>query len=218
MTAEPLLEVAPPGAERSTIPPPVLWPGGTVVVMATGPSLTREDVEYCRGRVDGAIAVNCAYLFAPWAEVLYGTDGLQFWAWYPEARAFPGLRYCLTDNPYGIATFHNTGDAGLERDPTGLRSGQNSAYAAINLAVHMGARRIVLLGVDAGRGPRGLRHAHPDHPTSSRADLEPNYFLMRHFFPTLVAPLAEAGVEVVNCSRSTRLECFPCRPLAEVLP
>ena len=41
---------------------------------------------------------------------------------------------------------------------------------------------------------------------------------MRYFFPTLVAPLRAAGVEVVNCSRSTRLDCFPRGTIEEVLP
>ena len=39
---------------------PVLCAGGTVVCLATGPSLTKEDAEYCRDKADCVIAVNDA--------------------------------------------------------------------------------------------------------------------------------------------------------------
>jgi hypothetical protein len=36
-------------------------------------------------------------------------------------------------------------------------------------------------------------------------------------FKTQVAPLAEAGIEVINCTRKSALECFPKRDLRTVL-
>ena len=201
------------------IPVPRIWPESTIAILAPGPSLTRADCDYARAKADRVIAVNGAYMFAPAADVVYGTDGGKFWKWYPSAIAHrAALKYCLTPcaDPR-VTELRYTGDSGLEDDRGGLRSGQNSAYAAVNLAVHLGARRIVLVGVDLSRGVGGAKHCHPDHPTSSRVDQEPNYILALGFFPTLVAPLRALGISVVNCSRHTTLRCFPRGALTETL-
>ena len=47
---------------------PKLWPGATVVCIATGASLTQTDVEACRGL--RTIVINNAYTVAPWAEAI----------------------------------------------------------------------------------------------------------------------------------------------------
>jgi hypothetical protein len=44
------------------------------------------------------------------------------------------------------------------------------------------------------------------------------YQTFRQAYPTLVEPLNAAGVEVINCSRETRLTCFERRALDEVFP
>jgi hypothetical protein len=72
----------------------------------------------------------------------------------------------------------------------------------------------VLLGYDMQRGPKGQEHWHAEHPSPSR----PDYKNWLHRFSTLVEPLSGAGVSIWNCSRATALECFPRRPLRDVLP
>jgi hypothetical protein len=195
---------------------PKLCPGGTVVCFAGGPSLTREDVEYCRTRVDGAVAVNTAYQLAEWATALYAADWI-WWQWHRGAPTFPGLKYTLTRQSTrwpGVQLLKKTGDEGLELKPDGLRTGRNGGYQAINLAVHLGAKRIILLGYDMQKGPKGESHWHGDHPRHT----ESPYGIFVRKFDTIVKPLAAAGVSVVNCSRHSALKCFPKADLAEVLP
>lgn len=190
---------------------PRLWPESTIVCLATGPSLTRDDCEYVRGKVDAAIAVNDAYKWAPWADVLYGCDA-KWWYWHKGAEGFQGRKYAMQPQGKkwpGVDVLANTGAKGLELDPTGLRTGNNSGYQAINLAVHFGAKRIILLGYDM----RG-NHCFGHHPDNSR----PPFHLCIERFKTLVGPLREAGVEVINCTPKSALDAFPIRPLADVLP
>jgi len=52
-------------------------PVTTFVVVASGPSLTREDVEYCRDKAK-VIVVNDCYRLAPWADICYASD----YDWY----------------------------------------------------------------------------------------------------------------------------------------
>jgi hypothetical protein len=191
---------------------PRLWPNGTIACLATGHSLTQADVDSVRGKVDGVIAISDAIDLAPWADVLYSCDG-RWWTWRKGMPSFLGLKYALKDDTrkfqtYGVQTLRHTGRQGLDRSPTSLRDGANSGYQAINLAVHLGAKRIILLGYDM----HGT-HFFGKHPDGTN----PNFSLCLSLFPGLVKPLAEAGVEVINCTRKTAITCFPRESLESVL-
>jgi hypothetical protein len=181
-----------------------------VVCLGTGPSLTRADVDYVRGKAR-VIAINDAYTLAPWADVLYACDS-KWWLWHKGAPTFAGLKFGLQPRATvwpSVTVLRSAGADGLELDPTGLRTGKNSGYQAINLAVHLGAARIVLLGYDMAGD-----HFFGSHPDRTR----PPFALSLRLFGTLVAPLRAAGVEIVNCTRRTALTAFPQAPLEEVLP
>lgn len=195
---------------------PKLWPGGTVVCMASGPSLTKEDADYCRGKADGVIVVNTTYQMAPWADCLCASD-VRWWAWHKGAKDFAGLKYATSSAVQwsGVQILRNTGMAGLELDPTGVRHGLNTGYRAINVAVHFGAKRILLLGYDMKRadGPDRKEHWHGDHPIASRSPYPA--FIKR--YGTLVDPLKVLGIEVINCTPGSALEMFPKANLRDVL-
>jgi hypothetical protein len=191
---------------------PRLWPGSTIVCLASGPSLTREDVAYVRGKAR-TIVVNTTYQLAPWADVLYACDA-RWWRWHKGAPDFPGLKFTLTSPVWpDVHLLKNMGPSGLEVKPHGLRTGRNSGYQAVNLAVHLGARRILLLGYDMQR-TGGRQHWHPNHPVVMQPPL--NDFV-KHF-PTMLPVLEKLGVEVVNCTRETAITCFPRMPITEALP
>lgn len=191
------------------------WPGATVVIIGGGPSLTPWQVDACRGRANvRVIAVNNAYILAPWADCLYFCDD-KWWTWHHKAlRDWRGWIVRLQGG------LHNFGDerikvlrnldhaSGLSSDRTGLHTGRNSGYQAINLAVHFGAKKIVLLGFDqqADVSEQGVRtHWHKDHPGGTSVDV---YKAMLPNFPTLVQPLAERGIEIVNCTPGSAIQCF----------
>jgi hypothetical protein len=218
---------------------PRLTDGGTVVCLASGPSLTVEDVEYVRGRAV-VIAINDAIRIAPWADALHSSDQLWWARHYKAMRTFTGLKTrvcpsrhklsmkvkpgfcedCQRPKPAekacwcaGIVTLRNAGYTGVSVEPGTVCTTENSGGAAINLAVHLGAQRILLLGYDMGADDRGRNHFYDHGPMTSRSP----YQKFRKLIATMVEPLRELGVEVINCSRRTALECFPCRPLREVL-
>lgn len=206
---------------RTTIATPVrvpaLCPGGTVVCLGCGPSLTPEDVAYCRGRAL-VVAINDAWRLAPWADALIASDA-AWWCHYKGVPAFEGLKYAMEPaaGKYpGVTVLRNTGDRGLETDPTGLRTGRNTGAAAINLAIHFGASRVLLLGYDMGAKTEARSHFFGAHPRGLRGNSP--YALFRTMIETMVEPIRLAGIRVVNCSRETSLTCFPRQPLREALP
>jgi hypothetical protein len=61
------------------------FPNSTIVCIASGPSLTREDVDACRGAAGVVLAVNDTITYAPWADVLYACDR-RWWQEHPRRR------------------------------------------------------------------------------------------------------------------------------------
>lgn len=196
-----------------------IWRGETVVILATGPSLNQADVDAVRGRAR-VIAVNDSYRLAPWADLIYACDE-RWWRWqYRDHKAaiaaFAGLRFALKPvrPEWGVTVLKNTGVTGLELNPGGLKNGRNSGYQAINLAVHLGAARILLLGYDMSLGQGGKVHWFGSHPNGGRPPLTK----FRLYFPSIAPPLKALGIEVVNCSRRSALTCFPKVALERALP
>ncbi len=192
---------------------PRLWPDSTVVILATGPSLCAQDVAYARTHHAKLLAIKDAIQLAPDADALYACDG-KWWRHYGPRLTYAGPTYSLDPIAAPWATvLENTGEMGLERQPTGLKTGRNSGAQAIGLAVHLGAARIVLLGYDMQAGLLGANHFHGEHPWRST----PPYAAFLPMFRFLVEPLKALGITVVNASRVSAVTDFPKMTLEEAL-
>ena len=207
-------------AQAWRVPP--LWAGEAAVVVAGGPSLTRAQVDHCRGRAR-VLVINDGYRLAPWADLLYFCDK-RWYAWHearPEFRAFEGRRVTLDNIELPAKSIRNMGwnprqgKCGLYPEPDGVYNGRNGGYQALCLAVHLGAKRILLLGYDMKAAEAARSHWFGDHPIETK----PRVFAdtMRPCFDHLVAPLKERGVEVINCTPGSALACWPMRDLTQAL-
>lgn len=195
----------------SPCPVPKLWPGETFVCLGLGPSLTQADVDQCRGRAR-IVAVKDAIRLAPWADVLYSGE-IRWWKHYGPTLTFAGMRYGIESAARAWCTpLKNAGHTGLELHPSGLRTGKNSGYQAINLAVHLGAARIVLLGYDM-QLEGGRSHFFGAHPWPSSTPWQD----FRPMFDGLVDPLKSLGVSIVNASQRTALKAFPRMAIQEAV-
>lgn len=197
------------------------FPDGTIVCIGSGPSLTQEDCDFVFGKAP-VIAINRSLALAPWAEVAYCADA-RMWKWLHDDGTLAkvtGVRIGLERtsggvkdvSAYGVHVLHCAREAGLSRDPNALHSGGHSGHQAINLAVLMGAARIVLLGYD-GQAVNRQHEWHAPHPGSPKP---PNYSAWQESLQSLVPSLKRAGVDVVNCSPKTAYTAFPVRPLRDV--
>jgi hypothetical protein len=194
------------------------WLGETVFILGCGPSLVQVRTEPLlqAGRV---IAINDAYTRCPGADILYFCDK-KWWLQHERmvAERFYGRRIVTMLNEYpGIHTLRCTGEVGLETDPGGVRHGSNSGYQCINLAYHLGAARIVLMGYDMRVVNGKLHH-------TLRTDLQTEEGFQRTLqhkmlpkFQTLAAPLQEAGVTVLNATPNSALRVWPLVPLEAIL-
>lgn len=209
------------------------WEGATVAIIGGGPSVTRQHVEMVRGlRV---IAVNAAYLWAPWADILYAADS-HFWADHAAGVDIPVLEMTAADVRARFTAFegerctiqgsgNNVTDPavhvlrrvdhwGLSRDPAALADGRNSGFHALNLAILAGAARVLLLGFD-GAPVRGRTHWHGGHRRATPAEAYPLY---AKAMSESARDIRALGVEVINCSPGSVIDAFPIVELAAALP
>lgn len=201
------------------VPVPRLWPGETFVCIGSGPSLTQADIDACQGR-SRVIAIKDVVRLAPWADVLYGAGddcgGQTWWRLHGPTLQFDGLRYCLDPQAKAWASVLKTGgEQGLTDQRDCLATGGHSGYQAINLAVHLGAAKIVLLGYDM-QATAGKQHYFGDHQHGA-PDRKLPFNLFQFHFPSMVPALAARGVTVINASRETALDLFPRAPIDEAL-
>lgn len=187
-----------------------------MVCIGGGPSLTSDDVAFCRGRAH-VVAINDAYRLAPWADLVYACDP-SWWKWHKGVPKYRGMKFGLEapdgpEFPSDVRLLQNTGERGLEVSRWGVRTGCNSGYQAINVAVHLGASRIVLLGYDMQALRDGPSHWFGEHPNKIRSP----YLKFLSTFPSLLEPLKQRNVSVMNATRETALECFPRVSLVEAL-
>lgn len=199
------------------------WPGETFVLLGSGPSLCAEDVEYVKGKAR-VIAINTAYQLCPWADVLFAAD-YAWWRWHHASTAGFPLRYRTKEdikvprkwNPEGVEQIPYLRWTNFQTQPgylgTPATGHASSGYLAINLAWHLGAAKILLLGYDCCKDERGRYHFHSRHPNG----IEPPLAEFAKAFLCIIKPLRQLGLAVINCSRRTVLNAFPRQPLREAL-
>lgn len=88
----------------------------------------------------------------------------------------------------------------------GIERYGNSGANAIALCAMRGAKRIVMLGYDC-QHTEGRAHWHGNHPPGFGNAKNPHRWVDR--FAQLAKVMRRQGVEVLNASRTTALECFP---------
>ena len=142
---------------------------------------------------------------------MYACD-LRWWDRYHGAVKSAGIAAELYTQDeaaaakYGLRCVSGLRGAGLCREPGAINTGQNGGYQAINLAYHLGAKRIGLLGYDM-QHTDGRHHWFGDHP-AGLPNPSPVSEWIKNFTP-LASDLDAEGIEVINCTRETALRCFP---------
>jgi len=189
------------------------WANQRCFIIGGGSSLKDFDFDMLRG--EHIIAINRAVEYVPFAEIMFSLDS-QLYGWYKRHKidgwekfeSFRGLRVWV-ETPGGkwdndVLLVKMAGDKGLALTlPDGIYTGGNSGYAAINLAVALGANPINLLGFDMDREG----NFHSGYPTMQRGDPKSRGWI--EGMNKLAGQLVSAGIKVVNLNPKSKLKCFP---------
>ena len=190
-------------------------------ILGGGPSLSKVELSRLRGA--RTIAVNCACADVPWAEVMFFGDGGWIEHHADLLRPFGGLIFThreelvQREQDCGVLILRRepkrlTDDPGICKDPRFIVWNWNSGAAAINLAVHLGAAKIVLFGFDM-RVADGRGNYH-DHYGGHQRNKPFHVFLGSDpgqvpVFPAIARDCAALGVEVVNATPGSAITCWP---------
>lgn len=172
-----------------------------IACLASGPSLTLEDVDAVSDTY--RIATNTTYRLG--CDAVYASDH-SWWQTHHDIVPADIDRYTRS---------HRAAvDFGVERFP-GMEGARNSGTKAVELAVHLGARVVLLLGYDYslrnGWHWHGLHvNRNPNHRSVEiwHAEMGKVARYMARYRP---------DVTIINCSRYTELTCFPRVSLDEGL-
>lgn len=183
------------------------------ICIASGPSVTQADIDYCRGK--GKVYVVNEMIFqVPWAHALYAADK-SWWDAYRGCPQYQGQKYApctQAANKWGL-TLIDLEFNKLWGSPGKIASGGNSGFQVLNLAVLFGAKKVVLLGYDMGHAPDQPKHCF-DIENPPKIVRDSNYKKWVEHFEK-AAPLIP--VPVYNTSMQSNLDCFEKVNLRDIL-
>lgn len=183
------------------------------VCIATGSSLTKEDVEYCKGKAK-IYVIKESYKLAPWADVLYAADS-DWWDIRNGCPDFNGEKWTCTpeaEKKWGIKRIDYKVEIPWSNEAGLVATGGHSGFQALNMAVLDGASEVILLGYDLGH--QGRKHWWDDVPDLKRECRASDY---NQWIKRFHAAVPHIKVPVYNASRFSYLTCFPRVNLEDVL-
>jgi hypothetical protein len=147
-----------------------------------------------------AVAVSDSFKLAPWADALASTDG-KWWKANPEALKFEGRKFTAAPSFVKL-------DESIER--LAVDCSTNSGLLGLMVAVKLGAKRVLLCGVDM-HSPG--KHFFGEHKAPLRSSKQRHLDLHKQQFMNY----RPKGVEIINCTPGSALTCYPVMDLSEVL-
>lgn len=193
-----------------------IWPDSIVFILGGGPSLNGTNFDLIK---DGhIIAVNNAYQLGDWVDVVWFGDA-RWYDWHREQlKSFDGLIcHCANSvrSPVRLKRLQRGKSTGIERRPHSVAWNRSSGASAINLAYHLGAKTVVLLGFDMKRkivNGKPKNNWHEDHKTVTGNNPYPRFLSV---FPMIKKDAEALGLEIINCTPNSELKIFPMMSLEE---
>lgn len=196
------------------------WSRHVAVIVATGPSARSSEVGYLRDdpRAKVFAIKEAAVDLCPWAHAAYGCD----WPWWVYRKGLPlfgGLKFAWDKKVHDRYADVFSVDLDAEYDqllldePLKIGCGGNSGFQALNLALQFGARQVILVGFDL----HGYHYYGRNSWNKANNPDETGFKRWTRAFEGTIPSLKSIGAEVLNASRSSRLECYKKVDLREAV-
>jgi hypothetical protein len=190
------------------------WAGRRCFIIGGGLSLKGFDFSSLQGEL--VIGINRAFEFCD-CDIFLAIDAqvhtdIMLGEFGEAAKTrfenFEGYKVWLDRTVPNVLYLRNYGADGLTTAlKDGLATGGNTGYAALNLAICLGASPIYLLGFDMkGDGKGGQAWFHDGYRTKQKENV---YDKFKTHFEIIAPEVARRGFKVVNLNPSSKLKCFP---------
>ncbi len=193
-----------------------IWKGQVCYIIGGGPSLLTQNTALLQGQ--NIIVINSSYLAFPDAQFCIFSD-MRWWCHHLRLKAmtdFKGTVISTSNSASGakIVKMKRKSSPGLatERDSVMVRN--TTLTGAINLAVHFGVAKLVLLGIDQ-KTTDGKHWHHASHPWNPTANC---WARQQMDMPKIAADLTALNIPCVNASPGSALALWPVVNLEEHVP
>jgi len=218
---------------------PKMWDGGTCYIIAGGPSMPRqfgvpEEIiaqvmaqklppstysDYMTPIHDKhVIGVNNAFLIGNWIDVEFFGDSGYAQNHKAALHAWSGIRVscareftnATTRALYGVKYLDKARKLkGISTNPSTISFNCNSGGGAINLAYHLGVKKIYLLGYDMKLDSKGVSHWHGSHNARAKRSKAPPFSRHLSSYPTIAKDAQKLGLEIINLNQDSAITVFP---------
>jgi hypothetical protein len=225
---------------------PKIWDGADVWILGGGPSVASSfgipaqliyDVrtgakpitsfspymEAIHGK--HVIGINVAYKIGNWLDMMFCGDKGFLLKHQEELKSFPGLKLSCHShaqklNHMKFVPKDSRKPFGISPNPYKVSWNLNSGAAAISLAAHTGAKRIILLGFDMNL-ENETQHFHDEYKKGLIESNKQKRGLpfQRHLkgFPVIKRDADAMGIEIINCSLHSAVNAFQKVDIKELL-
>lgn len=200
-----------------------IYQGQTAILCGTGPGITKEVIQSCNAaRASGDVklfGVNLNYRIFDLDVHLACNSGFwdEFWN---DIKTHPCEKWTPREESaeqYSINFIEERWAPGLSTDPSYIHAHHGSGPQSVNLALHYGITRMILVGWDMRYPPGGKRHYFGEYPapllhwpqTGPNGEMTGLISEMETIRPD------DYGIEIVNCTPGSALKHFPSGDLKD---
>jgi len=226
-----------------------MWDGGDVWIIGGGPSVAEQfniPAEVVQSVFSGAeplsayspymkaihdkhvIAINVAFRIGDWIDMVFFGDGGFYLANKVALAKFPGLKvschsHVCKDNWVKFLARDGKKPRGISSTPYLVSWNGNSGAAAVSVAVHAGAKRVILLGFDMKLNNSNQQHYHNAYGRGIINIQDPHKRRKlpfdRHLrgFPIIAQDAGRMGIEIINASPESVISCFRKMTVKEII-
>lgn len=196
--------------------PSKVWEGDTAYILGGGPSMKTEDLSLIHNK--HVIGVNNSYLLGDWVDIGWFGDKKwltwhkQSWRWWPGIHASCNHHHEVITNETWIKFMARGKPSGIDTKPGYASWNRCSGSSAINVAYHLGATRIILIGFDM-RDVNNKKNWHKDHKDNGKAP----YKKFLSCYGDISKDAERLGIEIINATKDSAIKVLPYAPLEKLV-
>ena len=217
---------------------PKIWQGGDVWILGGGHSIVQQfqiPSDVVQNVLSGmqpvstyspflhpihdkhVIGVNASFLIGTWIDMVFFGDNHFLIKYEKDLKAFPNVKVSCSrraDRQIWLkyVPMNPEKKLGITTKPNVISWNENSGSAAVNVAVHTGAKRIFLLGFDMKLSENKEQHWHKLY-----SGAKPPFARHMLGFPEMAKDAKKLGIEIFNVSPDSAITVFPKLTLQEAL-